>query len=157
MKRISPFRFLIRISLAALAVAGCSAHRDADVPGGLELSGRGYVHYHPYPDTGQCYCGAAYDFTVHRKMIAAASETIHHYFHDSLCENRKYAYLVSQSTGKSIRVLIVDKGGQPTDDFNRNEQHIMDISEEAFKALDVDGRGYQAGRIYVDWEIRPAE
>ncbi|GEM_PF-5437217 len=115
------------------------------------------MHYHPYPDTGQCYCGIEYDFTANGKMIAAASESIHHHFKDKLCENRKFAWITSRSTGAKVRVMIVDKGGQPTDDFNRSEQHIMDLSLEAFKVLDPDGEGVRTGRIDVDWAITPAD
>lgn len=150
---------VIRILLASLSAAlFCSACFHSYAPGDTaELSGRGYVHYHLYPDTGQCYCGIAYPFTLHRKMIAAASESIHAHFGGDMCAHPKYVDLVSTRTGRSIRVLIVDKGGQPTDDFNREEQHIMDISAEAFDSLDVDGEGRFSGRLYVGWEINSAE
>ena len=147
---------LIAPALAAIALAfpACGKGKGSQIEAtAAELSGRGYVHYHLYPDTGQCYCGVEYPFTVHAKMIAAASESIHSHFGEAMCSQRRFATLTSQKTGKSIRVLIVDKGGQPTDDFRREEQHIMDISEEAFDALDADGSGKPAGRIYVDWEI----
>ncbi|MDB5103517.1 MAG: hypothetical protein JWP91_1206 [Fibrobacteres bacterium] len=137
--------------LAALALLSCSRHHEP------ELSGAGFVHYHPYPDVGPCYCSGAYDFGAHGMMVAAASPSIHTHFGEKLCERRKYAWLTSRGTGKQVRVLIVDKGGQPTDDFNRSEQHIMDISIEAFKELDPDGAGMHSGRIYVDWEIDPAD
>jgi hypothetical protein len=141
-----------------LGLASCSTrHGSETAAGNARLSGRGYVHYHPYPAVGQCYCGVEYDFAAHDMMVAAATETIHHYYSDSLCSNRKYAWLTARDTGKRIRVLIVDKGGQPTDDFNRSEQHIMDISEAAFSLLDTDGKGLHAGRIYVDWEIVPVQ
>ncbi len=147
---------LIPALAAVLAFTACS--RSQSGPSAtVVLAGRGYVHYHLYPDTGQCYCGIEYPFTIHGKMIAAASESIHARFGEKMCSQPKYANLTSQKTGRSIRVLIVDKGGQPTDDFGREEQHIMDISEEAFDALDSDGSGKPAGRIYVDWEITPAE
>lgn len=146
---------LAAIALSALAACGRGG-TSGPQGSSSELSGRGYVHYHLYPDTGQCYCGIEYPFTVHAKMIAAASETIHSHFGEKLCSQRRFAILTSKSTGKRIRVLIVDKGGQPTDDLGRTEQHIMDISEEAFDALDADGSGKPAGRIYVDWEIEPA-
>jgi expansin (peptidoglycan-binding protein) len=32
----------------------------------------------------------------------------------------------------------------------------MDLSEKAFQALDVDGKGRHAGRIYVEWKLVPA-
>lgn len=145
-------------ALGALLL-GCNGSLHGTGPGDthVELAGAGYVHYHLYPDTGQCYCGVEFDFTKYHKMIAAASESIHHHFGDSLCTRRKIAIVKSETTGKTVRVALVDKGGQPTDDFNAREQHIMDLSREAFDSLDADGAGVKAGRIYVIWEIIPAE
>ena len=76
---------------------------------------------------------------------------------NDLCTNRRYAIVSSKCTGRQVRVMIVDQGGQPTDDFNRLEQHSMDPGTEAFDALDPDGKGKHAGRIYVDWMIIPAK
>jgi hypothetical protein len=152
---MKPIAYSAALVPVALLLGACGIASDAVRSAGQDLSGRGYVHYHPYPDTGQCYCGSAYDFAAHGKRIAAASESIHRYFGDSLCERPRYAYVTSLRTGAAVRVLIVDKGGLPTNDFGRLEQHIMDLSVEAFRELDTDGEGYRTGRIYVDWEIRP--
>lgn len=143
-------------ALAALAWAGCSEGRSPSSGPKGELSGNGYVHYHPYPDTGQCYCAVEYDFTAHGKMVAAISPAVHAHYGERLCLDRKYAWITSVSTGKRIRVLIVDKGGVAQGDLTRPEQHIMDLSIEAFRALDIDGQGRHAGRIYVKWELAPA-
>lgn len=154
--RARSFAFLL---LPALILLGCSDGRSpsAGPPGSAgELSGNGFVHYHPYPDTGQCYCAAAYDFTAHGKMVAAISPAVHAHYGERLCLERKYAWITSVSTGKRIRVLIVDKGGVADGDLTRPEQHIMDLSIESFQALDIDGRGRHAGRIYVKWELAPA-
>ena len=155
--RFSVLPFLA-LGIFAIALLGACTFRTENQSSHaeVELSGQGYVHYHLYPDVGQCYCGVEYDFTAEDKMVAAISESVHTRFGERLCQDRKYAYVTSLSTGKQVRVLVVDKGGMPTRDFSAREQHIMDLSEEAFKALDTDGNGYVTGRIYVKWELSPA-
>ncbi len=141
------------LALVLALLTGCSGRGESY----SELSGRGFVHYHPYPAVGQCSCSSEYDFAAHGMMVAAANESIHKALGNDLCANRRYALVSSRSTGRQVRVMIVDQGGQPTDDFNRLEQHSMDLSIEAFDALDPDGKGKHAGRIYVDWTIIPTK
>lgn len=144
--------------MAAALLGACHFHPETGSSGTVpELSGNGYVHYHMYPEIGQCYCGVEYDFAARDMMVAAISESVHSYYGERLCQDRKYAYITSLSTGTRVRVLVVDKGGVPTLDFSRSEQHIMDLSREAFRALDSDGNGYVTGRIYVRWELAPAD
>lgn len=138
-------------------VAGLRDSSGLSGRGVVELSGQGYVHYHLYPEIGQCYCGVEYDFGARDMMVAAISESVHSYYGERLCQDRKYAHVTSLSTGARVRVLIVDKGGMPIRDYALGEQHIMDLSQEAFRALDVDGNGYVTGRIYVKWELAPAD
>lgn len=148
----------MRSRLFALAFLSVACNHPADQGMGPQgdggaLSGRGYVHYHPYPDTGQCACASAYPFTDFAKMIAAASPAIHAHYGNDLCTHPTWAVLTSRASGKRIRVRIVDEGGTATPPFDRLEQHVMDLSIEAFDALDSAGAGKFAGRIYVDWEI----
>jgi hypothetical protein len=143
----------MRITVMALALflAGCGPF-DGSPAKPRALTGRGYVHYHLYPDTGQCYCGVGFDFTRYGKMVAAAPETLLAYFGDDVCVRPLQVDLVSESTGKRVRVTVVDKGGQAEGNFDLRERHIMDLSAEAFRVLDADGEGMKAGRIYVTWE-----
>ena len=153
-----PYRALCALAIL-LAACDHPTGRDGGAQGpgiygqGAALAGRGYVHYHPYPDTGVCACSAAYPFTIHAKMIAAASPAIHAWFGNDLCTHPTWAVITSRSSGKRVRVRIVDEGGTATPPFDRLEQHVMDLSIEAFDALDSAGAGKFAGRIYVDWEM----
>ncbi len=119
---------------------------------GVLLKGNGYVYYHIYPDVGTCYRGEV-DFREYDKMIAAVSSSIHSHFDNSLATRDFYVKVTAIETGESVVVAAIDKGGVKTNDFFKKEQHIMDISQEAFTKLDIDGAGYKAGRIYVTWEI----
>jgi hypothetical protein len=138
-----------------LCLSGCMPPEPPYGRDGGELFGRGYVHYRSYPDRGHGYCGWEEDYRSYGKMVAAVSESIHDYYRHSLCGSPRYAYVRSVTTGREVRVRIVDQGGVWTNDFGRQEQHIMDLSEEAFRALDVDGSGHHTGRIYVTWELAP--
>lgn len=116
------------------------------------LAGKGYVHYHQYPDSGTCYKGEV-NFLNYDKMIAAVSPSIHTYFSEEMGMREYYVRVSLENQNHSVTVAAIDKGGVTTTDFNRREQHIMDISEEAFDLLDIDGAGKAAGRLYVTWEI----
>lgn len=122
---------------------------------GGALSGHGYVHFRNYPDRGYGFCGWEVDYRAYNKMVAAVSESIHAYYGYALCAEPRYARVRSNSSGREVRVRIVDQGGASTGNFDRQEQHIMDLSEEAFRALDADGSGRHTGRIYVTWEVEP--
>jgi len=117
------------------------------------IEGKGYCHYHIYPNTGQTLCAINDDLSIYNKKIAASSPSIHDYFNNTLCDSLKYLYVTAVSTGKTVKVAIRDKGGIATNDFSVTEQHIMDISQEAFTELDIDSVGYQTGRIYIDWYV----
>lgn len=145
--------------ILAVVLAGCMGP-DPYYPrrpgsGGEGLSGRGYVHYRTYPDRGYGFCGWEVDYRGYNKMVAAVSESIHGYYGWSLCEEPRFARVRSITTGREVRVRIVDQGGASTGNFQRQEQHIMDLSVEAFHALDADGAGHHTGRIYVTWEVEP--
>ncbi len=116
------------------------------------LAGSGYVHYHLYPDSGICYKGEV-NFQDYNKMIAAVSPSIHTFFGEKMGVKEYYVRVSLMDGSNSVVVAAIDKGGVETDNFFRREQHIMDISEEAFTLLDSDGSGKAAGRIYVNWEI----
>ncbi len=116
------------------------------------LTGNGYVHYHQYPDSGTCYKGEV-NFLDYDKMIAAVSSSIHSYFDENMGNKEYYVRVTLENNQESVIVAAIDKGGIRTDNFYAREQHIMDISEEAFTLLDYDGSGKAAGRLYVTWEI----
>lgn len=156
MRRAAGYLALSLVCSGCMAPEPYSRHpRGGDSRGGGELSGRGYVHYRSYPDRGHGYCGWEVDYRSYGKMLAAVSESIHSYYGYSLCERPRYAYVRSITSGREVRVRIVDQGGAWTGDFGRQDQHIMDLSVEAFRALDADGSGHHTGRIYVTWALAP--
>lgn len=145
--------------LLNLVLAGCMAPepypRRPGSGGSGGLSGRGYVHYRSYPDRGYGFCGWEVDYLGYDKMVAAVSESIHSFYGYSLCDAPRFARVRSIDNGREVRVRIVDQGGAYTGNFQRQEQHIMDLSVEAFRALDADGSGQHTGRIYVTWDVEP--
>lgn len=135
----------------------CSHNRKNESPGSavlgdVILAGSGYAHYHQYPDSGICYAGEV-NFLNYNKMIAAVSPSIHSYFDEKMGERSYYVRVSLENSDHFVEVAAIDKGGVVTEDFNRREQHIMDLSEEAFDLLDIHGMGKAAGRLYVKWEI----
>lgn len=144
--------FIISLLLLLLGCSNSESENGMELSGDTLLSGNGYVHYHVYPDVGTCYRGEV-DFRLYDKMIAAVSSSIHTYFDNSLATRDLYVRVISGETGDTVVVAAIDKGGVQTDDFQKREQHIMDISEEAFLKLDRTGSGVKAGRISVRWEM----
>lgn len=145
----------LSLFLLLAILVGCSdsdSNKSEALSGESLLLGNGYVHYHIYPDVGTCYRGEV-DFRLYDKMIAAVSSSIHAYFDNSLATRDLYVRVISDETGDTVVVAAIDKGGVQTEDFQKRDQHIMDISEEAFLKLDRTGSGMKAGRIYVRWEM----